>query len=130
MMPDFHVMYLDLDDFKPINDRHGHALGNEYLMAFANILKSYQQGYNQFYRMGGDEFVGLFWGSDEDIKTIAKSIIHETQMIKFPPDERGITVSIGIMKATKRHDVIRKADKILYDVKNKGKNRFEYVVEA
>jgi diguanylate cyclase (GGDEF)-like protein len=129
MLPDFHVMYLDLDDFKPINDTHGHALGNEYLMAFAKVLISHQKGYNQFYRLGGDEFVGLFWDTDEQVKSNAQKIIEETRQLRFYPDERGITVSIGVMKATKRHDVIRKADKILYEVKSKGKNQFEYVVE-
>jgi len=129
MLPDFHVMYLDIDDFKPINDTHGHSLGNEYLIAFANILKKHSRGYNQFYRLGGDEFVGLFWDTDETIKSIAQRIVEETRALRFYPDERGITVSIGVMKATKRHDIIRKADKILYDVKSKGKNQFEYVVE-
>ena len=127
--PNFHVLYLDIDDFKPINDMHGHHLGNEYLMAFANILKKYQSGYNFFYRLGGDEFVGLFWEEEAKIKEIAEAIVEETNLLRFAPDERGITVSIGIMKATKRHDVIRKADEVLYEVKNKGKNHYVYVVE-
>jgi len=129
LWPNFHVLYLDIDDFKPINDKHGHHIGNEYLIAFAQILKKYESGYNYFYRLGGDEFVGLFWEEEDKVKEIAESIIEDTNRLLFYPDERGITVSIGIMRATKRHDVIRKADEVLYEVKNKGKNHFVYVVE-
>ena len=129
LWPNFHVLYLDIDDFKPVNDTYGHSVGNDYLRAFANILKKYQSGYNAFYRLGGDEFVGLFWESDEKVKEIAESIVDETNRILFPPDQKGITVSIGIMKATKRHDLIRQADKVLYDVKSRGKNQYVYVVE-
>lgn len=129
LWPNFHVLYLDIDDFKPVNDTYGHSVGNDYLRAFANILKKYQSGFNAFYRLGGDEFVGLFWESDEKVKEIAESIVEETNHILFPPDQKGITVSIGIMKATKRHDLIRQADKVLYDVKSRGKNQYVYVVE-
>lgn len=129
MWPDFHVLYLDIDDFKPVNDTFGHGVGNDYLRAFAGVLKRYQSGYNCFYRLGGDEFVGLFWESDERIKKIAELIVQETNKLLFAPDQKGITVSIGIMKATKRHDLIRKADQVLYDVKSKGKNQYVYVIE-
>lgn len=129
LWPNFHVLYLDIDDFKPVNDTYGHSVGNDYLRAFANILKKYQSTYNSFYRLGGDEFVGLFWETDEKVKEIAESIVEETNRILFPPDQKGITVSIGIMKATKRHDLIRQADKVLYDVKSRGKNQYVYVVE-
>lgn len=129
MWPNFHVLYLDIDDFKPVNDTYGHGVGNDYLRAFSGILKRYESKYNHFYRLGGDEFVGLFWESDDKIKEIAESIVEETNRLLFPPDDKGITVSIGIMKATKRHDLIRKADQVLYDVKSKGKNQYVYVVE-
>ncbi len=129
LWPNFHVLYLDIDDFKPVNDTYGHSVGNDYLRAFANVLKKHQSNHNAFYRLGGDEFVGLFWEPDDVVKEIAESIVDETNRILFPPDEKGITVSIGIMKATKRHDLIRQADKVLYDVKSKGKNQYVYVVE-
>ena len=129
MWPNFHVLYLDIDNFKPVNDTFGHNVGNDYLQAFGTILKNYQTGYNLFYRIGGDEFVGLFWETDDKVKEIAQAIIEDTSKITFPVNEKGITVSIGIMKATKRHDVIRKADRVLYDAKNKGKNQYIYEIE-
>lgn len=127
--PDFHVLYLDLDDFKRINDTYGHSLGNTYLTAFSAILRKHQSEYNLFYRLGGDEFVGLFWDDHERIKQVAEHIVNETRTLKFYPDEIGISVSIGIMMATQRDDVIRKADKVLYEAKSQGKNQYIYRIE-
>lgn len=129
LWPHFHVLYLDLDDFKRINDTYGHNFGNLYLKAFADILASHQDHYNMFYRVGGDEFVGLFWGTTSYIKDVAKQIIYKTKNIRFEPDEEGISVSIGIIKANQREDVIRKADKVLYEVKGLGKDQYRYVNE-
>lgn len=127
--PHFHVLYLDLDDFKRINDTYGHGLGNTYLTAFSAILRKYESEYNLFYRLGGDEFVGLFWEDQENVKKVAQNIIEETRKIRFLPDKRGVSVSIGIMMATARDDVIRKADQVLYEAKSQGKNRFIYRIE-
>lgn len=126
---DFHVFYLDLDDFKRINDTFGHNLGNIYLIAFSDILKKHESEYNLFYRLGGDEFVGLFWDDQDRIKEVAQKIIDETRELKFSPDKKGISVSIGILMATQREDVIKKADRVLYEAKSKGKNQFIYKIE-
>jgi diguanylate cyclase (GGDEF)-like protein len=125
----FHVLYLDLDNFKLINDTYGHHAGNQYLIQFSNILKKYSSEYNQFYRIGGDEFVGLFFEKENYIKQMAKEILKETQMIRIENVEARVTVSIGIVKATKSEDIIRKADDLLYKVKSDGKNSFIYEIE-
>lgn len=126
----FHAMYLDLDNFKLANDRLGHEVGNEYLREFANILLSYEKDYDRFYRIGGDEFVAMLFEPEDIVKQIASEIITKTQalMNRFPGIDT--TVSIGIVKATIREDVIRKADEVLYQVKTNGKNGFKYVIET
>jgi diguanylate cyclase (GGDEF)-like protein len=127
--PNFHVLYLDLDNFKIINDTYGHHAGNECLIKFSAILKKYSHDYNHFYRIGGDEFVGMFFETEDYIKEMAKNILNETKQISIERVNAKITVSIGIVKATKSEDVIRKADDLLYRVKSEGKNNFIYEIE-
>jgi len=125
----FHAIYLDLDNFKIINDTYGHHIGNEVLIQFSQMLKTFTSEYNHFYRIGGDEFVGLFFEEEEKIKNIAESIIKETRKITVNQLNMLITVSIGVMKATQSDDLIRKADDLLYRVKSTGKNNYLYDVE-
>ncbi len=128
--PNFHAIYLDLDNFKLMNDTYGHASGNEFLKRFAAILKSYETEVNKFYRIGGDEFVGLFFESEKRIKEIAENVLNQTRQIRIPNCDKDVTVSIGIIQATKREDVIRKADDLLYKVKVSGKDNYIYEVES
>ncbi len=129
-IPNFHAIYLDLDNFKLMNDTFGHANGNEFLKSFAVILKSYETEINKFYRIGGDEFVGLFFDSETKIREIAENVLDKTRQIHIPHCDRNVTVSIGIIQATKREDVIRKADDVLYKVKASGKNNYIYEIET
>jgi diguanylate cyclase (GGDEF)-like protein len=125
----FHVLYLDLDDFKQINDTHGHAVGDKYLVKFANLLKSFEENYNRFYRIGGDEFVGFIFEPKNKVIEIAEQIVSLTSDVSAKECRERITVSIGIAGATTAEDLIRKADKVLYTVKGEGKNNFKYVTE-
>ncbi len=125
----FHVMFLDLDDFKILNDIMGHKEGNQYLVEFAKILKKYEKGHSRFYRLGGDEFIGLMFETEERIHKIAKGILKETEELSKNNPEINTSVSIGIVRATKREDVARKADKVMYEAKKLGKNCYIYKVE-
>lgn len=129
LLPGFHVMYLDIDDFKDINDTYGHDVGDEYLKAIADILKSFESEYNVFYHLGGDEFLGLLNGSTKQIKTLAKTIINKIREIKISGRKVNLTVSMGVVKATKSVDVARKADNLMYKVKEGGKDNFLYEIE-
>ena len=120
----FHVMYLDLDDFKEINDRYGHLVGNDFLKAFGQVLKSQECELNHFYRIGGDEFVGLLFLPEQDVKQMAQTIINRTKEIMFKGIQSKISVSIGVSKYVDQIDPVRKADELLYEVKSKGKNDY------
>lgn len=127
--PGFHVMFMDIDNFKVINDLHGHAIGDSCLVAFANLLKKFESDYYRFYRLGGDEFVGLLIGTTEEIKRLAEQLVEYTRLIKLDHENLSFTLSMGVMKATKSDNLAKKADKLMYYVKTHGKNNFVYAVE-
>lgn len=127
---DFHVIYLDLDNFKEVNDTRGHPFGDAFLHQFALILRKYEHDYNLFYRIGGDEFVGLFFGTSHDILTVAQSIVFETQQLSQQEQVPQVSVSMGIVRAEQRDDVIRKADQLLYEAKMTGKNQILFRNES
>ncbi len=125
----FHVLFLDLDDFKILNDYCGHQKGNEYLIAFTKILKAYETDFNRFYRIGGDEFVGLFFQREANVKTMVKEIIVKTRNLAKHFDKK-TTVSIGVVKAEACEGIIDKADQLLYQIKAQGKDMFLYKKES
>lgn len=125
----FHVMFLDLDDFKLVNDILGHRVGNDYLRGFAKILLSHEDDHSRFYRLGGDEFVGLLFYDESTIKAIADDIILKTQKLSRDTSDVTTSVTIGIVQATKREDVVRKADKLMYQAKKEGKNKYIFKQE-
>lgn len=125
-----HVLYFDLDDFKEINDKNSHIVGNKVLVQFANILKQYDTEYNRFYRLGGDEFVGMVFEDTEKVLKIADEILEKTKEIKVPNISKPLTVSGGIIKGTIKEDLVRKADDLLYQAKNNGKNQIIFEVET
>ena len=100
-----------------------------FLILFSQILKELESEYNRFYRLGGDEFVGLFFEDEKTVKHIAESIISKTKKIHSDKFHKTASVSIGIVKAVQAEDLIRKADEVLYKVKNAGKNHYLYEIE-
>ena len=126
----FHILYIDLDDFKHVNDNFGHEIGNEYLKKFGELLLSLENNYNRFYRNGGDEFVGLLFLEKEEVLRIANKILEGTKNISKSIPGISATASIGIIKAEQCDDVIRKADELLYYVKKNGKNHYRYQLES
>ena len=128
-LENLHVIYLDIDNFKIINDRYGHQTGNAALQAFASVLKLFQNEYSMFYRLGGDEFVGLIFDSEDHILKMADQILSETRKIVIAFDHAHLTTSIGVIQATKRENLVRKADDLLYMAKKQGKDQFIFDVE-
>jgi diguanylate cyclase len=126
----FHAIYMDIDNLKKVNDIDGHATGNAFIKAFAELLREYETEYDRFYRIGGDEFVGMFFRPENEIKQMAEEILQRTKQIQVPRSKKTITVSIGITQATIKDDVIRKADDLLYKVKKSGKNAYAYEIET
>ena len=128
----FAVLFLDLDQFKNVNDTLGHPVGDQLLIAIANILKSNLRTTDTVARLGGDEFVILL----EDIEdTVAAVSISEwilrklASPIRLVENEVFISASIGIVLSTLGYslpeDILRDADIAMYAAKARGKATFE-----
>ncbi len=130
----FAVLFLDLDRFKYINDSLGHPVGDELLVAVAQILKNILRSNDVVARQGGDEFVILLDGvPDVDIAISVSSTILQNLSRPIWLDERGVFVttstSIGIVMSTFEYqdpeDILRDADIAMYAAKGHGKGRYE-----
>ncbi len=127
-------LYLDIDDFKAVNDRLGHAAGDDALAAVANIVRRFVRAQDPLIRMGGDEFVLLLPGcSVAKAEQIAARIVAAVAEKPLTGDEI-ITVSIGVAHSPAERDMsvkalIDKADEAMYVAKALGGNRYEVAAE-
>jgi diguanylate cyclase (GGDEF)-like protein/PAS domain S-box-containing protein len=124
------LFYLDLDNFKEINDALGHAAGDALLKAFAERLNASVRETDTVARLGGDEFVILLEDvrEDGDARAIADKII-EAMRREFHVDAkaRRATASIGIAFTrgdTSSEELMKQADAALYEAKRAGRNKY------
>jgi diguanylate cyclase (GGDEF)-like protein len=125
------VLYLDLDGFKQINDRLGHAAGDELLRIIAKRLQNSLRAGDVPARLGGDEFAVLLRDpvSAEIAETISQRIIAAISApIGLERQEITIGTSIGFFMARDRRltrdEIMRGADKALYQAKSEGRGRY------
>lgn len=125
------VLYLDLDNFKIINDTLGHDTGDKLLIQVASTLKNLAGPGNFLVRFGGDEFVLILPGCElgEGVR-LAESIIERIEEIVFISEGRkfGVGVSIGAAVAGAGMlpaDIMSAADSACYAAKARGRNRVE-----
>lgn len=122
------ILYLDLNDFKIINDEYGHASGDEVLIETANRLRMMVRGTDIIARMGGDEFVLLAEVNDrEDAATIAKRVLEEfSAPFLCGNTTQQITPSIGLSifpdDGIDSKTLMQKADYEMYTIKRSKKN--------
>lgn len=127
----FFIMYIDLDDFKFVNDRYGHEAGNIVLRHVASVLRKKVRLTDTVARIGGDEYVILLegLGSRNKAEEIAFSILQsfETPVTLECGSKVYIKSSIGIAGWSKRvtgpDDLMKCADAAMYNSKHGGKNR-------
>jgi two-component system cell cycle response regulator len=124
------ALFLDMDDFKGINDRIGHAAGDEALTELCNIIKRHTRIQDPLIRMGGDEFTLLLpTCGHEKATAIADKIIKDVNLMVCQDEH--MSVSIGISCSSENEDLtltklIEKADKAMYVAKALGGNRAEF----
>jgi diguanylate cyclase (GGDEF)-like protein len=124
------VLYLDVDDFKSINDALGHAAGDALLKQFGQRLKEQVRASDTVARVGGDEFVVLMEGifSLDHLRSVAGKII-EAMQPPFDLFDRSVHVSASIGVATSLpsstwEEVLHAADSAMYEAKAAGSGRF------
>jgi diguanylate cyclase (GGDEF)-like protein len=125
------ILIFDLDDFKPINDQHGHAAGDIALKRVAQTLTLQLRRNEVLYRVGGDEFALLLPDSSEgELAILAERIVHSINALAF--DFNGTTVKVGCSLGIARYpqdaaipqSLLQCADKAMYAAKQRGKNNW------
>lgn len=123
-----HVVLLDIDDFKRINDKYGHAKGDEVLVALANEIQNALKGDDICIRFGGEEFLILFQSDNySEVRSTIYGIQQSFKTQKYSWIDKGqvITFTAGVsfrMEHEDMDDTIERADIALYNGKNNGKN--------
>jgi diguanylate cyclase (GGDEF)-like protein len=120
------LIYMDLDDFKVINDTHGHQTGDAVLRLVADAMRSSVRQADVVGRLGGDEFAVLMPETDAALADAAakRLIANMRNVFKGTPN---VTASIGVVSCTATEantdDLLRRADQAMYDAKKSGKDR-------
>lgn len=123
------LMFIDIDDFKHVNDRYGHKVGDSMLAAVADILRRFTRQQDTPARLGGDEFVVLLPDTSiEEATAIGETIMAQAALLQA---DHGVpyhcSLSIGIAFATRdmssSTEWLKAADDALYTAKRDGKNR-------
>ena len=120
------LIYMDLDNFKVINDTHGHQTGDAVLRLVADAMRSSVRQADVVGRLGGDEFAVLMPETDAALADAAakRLMAGMRNVFKGTPN---VTVSIGVVSCTatdaSTDDLLRRADQAMYEAKKSGKDR-------
>lgn len=127
------LMFLDMDDFKVINDTLGHEAGNLLLQAAASRLKNCFRSGDTLARFGGDEFAVVLanLGHADDVGLVAQNVINTLkQPFAIPGNQLCITFSMGItlypFDGNDTETLLRNADSAMYHAKGKGRNSYQF----
>ena len=131
------VLFLDVDNFKEINDSAGHASGDLLLVELADRLRTMLRPMDTVARFGGDEFTFLFegLGDEREVVLIAERIARACKIpVRLEHGEATMGVSMGIAMVTDpgtpAEAVIREADAAMYRVKERGRGGYEVFDET
>lgn len=130
-----HLIMLDIDNFKNINDKYGHITGDKILIFISNILRKTLRDGDKIFRYGGEEFTVIInRNTDEQCELIANRLLNlvSSNRLIYMGERISVTASIGV---TKLHEgdtpdsLLSRADKALYISKRNGKNMVTKVCE-
>ncbi|MCA9497336.1 MAG: diguanylate cyclase, partial [Nanoarchaeota archaeon] len=126
----FAIVYIDLDDFKSINDTAGHYIGDLVLISFANKIKSIIKKTDFISRISGDEFVLVLDGvnNEIDLEKILKKLSETKVIVDISEYQFTVNFSIGAVlypqHTTNFNELLKFADIALYETKNKNKSSY------
>lgn len=125
------VFYIDLDNFKKINDHYGHQTGDDLLHKVARLLEqTFSDGLS--FRFGGDEFVCILQGkrTQQELSSYAENFLNKLgKLVEANSDFAGLSASIGIASTEALEDVdalLRKSDRAMYDAKQCSKRVYKF----
>ena len=117
------IAIVDLDNFKRINDRHGHHTGDEVLVAGVHAMRAHLRAEDQLGRLGGEEFLVLL----PDTGALAAARVAEKLRaeVASAPTPVAVTVSVGVATWVDEspHELLRRADEALYAAKHAGRDQ-------
>ena len=123
----FSIMMYDIDDFKMVNDKYGHDIGDELLFKISKLIKSSIRESDYIFRIGGEEFIILFSEMPlrESIKVAEKIRKNVEKSLNLIRNKR-ITISIGVSEVQifdNEDSIYKRVDKLMYISKDTGKNK-------
>jgi diguanylate cyclase (GGDEF)-like protein len=124
------LLYVDLDHFKPVNDAHGHPVGDQLLQMFGQRLSALVRPTDVVARLGGDEFAILLSGvrAPANAQSVADKVIAAAQAPFLASGHTlrisaSVGVACGVQSETGWADLVARADAMLYEAKNAGRGR-------
>lgn len=123
------LLFLDLDHFKVLNDRHGHAAGDRALVAVAEVLSTEVRPNDLLGRYGGEEFVAMLYGvNQEQAVQVATRLCRRVNRLEIPVDQSNMMLSVSIGLAMRSmgdtlETLVERADQAMYYVKLNGRNQ-------
>jgi diguanylate cyclase (GGDEF)-like protein len=127
------LAYIDLDNFKSINDRLGHAAGDTVLKEVGELLLANSRSTDTPARLAGDEFAVLMPETGNDVAVVAVKRLHDQLRDLMQSHGRNVTSSIGLVTYMAAPDsgesALKAADALMYAAKNQGKNRIVTRIE-
>ncbi|MDB5888494.1 MAG: hypothetical protein JWM03_1366 [Rhodocyclales bacterium] len=128
------LIYIDLDDFKVVNDRLGHHEGDRLLQAVGRALLQTVRGIDSVARLGGDEFVVLLPNANSDAAAIVAPRLRQALLTRMREDLWPVTFSIGVLTCPippgSAEQLIHRADELMYRAKQGGKDRLVYSLQS
>ena len=121
------LLYFDVDDFKEVNDRFGHEVGDAVLVAIADLIRDEFRSFDLSVRLGGDEFAVLLAGVDEEQARAQAARLGKRleEPLAVSGERLRISVSVGVASTSGRamdlSDLLRRADQDMYRAKSRNK---------
>lgn len=126
----FTLAYMDLDNFKMVNDRFGHSAGDKILCALVASMRQVIRKSDVIARLGGDEFAVFFPDTDQTAALVLVSKIQSVFLQVLPPTEFALTLSVGVLTCQSPpqtvDELIELADRLMYAAKADGKNSVKF----
>jgi diguanylate cyclase (GGDEF)-like protein len=130
----FTLAYLDLDNFKAVNDRFGHLAGDDVLRSVAGCAKKNMRKTDIVARLGGDEFALLLPETDQGSARVAVAKIQSGLLLEMRNQRWPITFSVGVLTCSampaSTEELVKIADELMYQAKRDGKDAIRYSIYA